>query len=167
MSNFFKPVSFVTLVSAVSGRLSLQKFTRRCLLLVVTVSYISFLFIFIVSVVSREDVQFFFTCFIRYTCFSSFRQIVSIKNLFRCLLLIVTVRFISFPLSFIVSVVSVEDVHFFKPVSFVTLVTAVSGRLCLLKILLRCLLLIVTVRFISFPLSFIVSDVSVVDAQFF
>ena len=60
---------------------------------------------------------------------------MSIKNLFRCLLLIVTVRFISFPLSFIVSVVSVEDVHFFKPVSFVTLVTAVSGRLCLLKIL--------------------------------
>ena len=86
---------------------------------------------------------------------------MSIKNLFRCLLLIVTVRFISFPSSFIVSV---EDVPFFKPVSFVTLVTAVSCRLCLLKILFRCLLLIVTVRFISFPLSFIVS---VVDVQFF
>ena len=56
------------------------------------------------------------------------------KNLFRCLLLIVTVCFISFPLSFIVSVVSVVDVQFFKPVSFVTLVSAVSGRLCLLKI---------------------------------
>ena len=56
---------------------------------------------------------------------------------------------------------------FFKPVSFVTLVTAVSGRLCLLKILFRCLLLIVTVCFISFPLSFIVSVVSVVDVQFF
>ena len=56
---------------------------------------------------------------------------------------------------------------FFKPVSFVTLVTAVSGRLCLLKILFRCLLLIVTVRFISFPLSFIVSVVSVVDVQIF
>ena len=81
------------------------------------------------------------------------------------MLLIVTVCFISFPLSFIVSVVSV-DVHFYKPVSFVTLVTAVSGRLCLLKILFRCLLLIVTVRFISFPLSFIVSVVSVVDVQF-
>ena len=92
---------------------------------------------------------------------------MSIKNLFRCLLLIVTVRFISFPLSVIVSVVSVEDVHFFKPVSFVTLVTAVSDRLCLLKILFRCLLLIVTVCFISFPLSFIVSVVSVVDVQFF
>ena len=92
---------------------------------------------------------------------------MSLKNLFRCLLLIVTVRYISFPLSFIVSVVSVEDVHFFKPVSFVTLVTAVSCRLCLLKILFRCLLLIVTVRFISFPLSFIVSVVSVVDVQFF
>ena len=61
-----------------------------------------------------EDVQFFKACFIRYTCFSSFRQIVSIKNLFRCLLLIVTVRFISFPLSFIVSVVSVEDFQFFQ-----------------------------------------------------
>ena len=33
------------------------------------------------------------------------------KTLLRCLLLIVTVRFISFPLSFIVSVVSVEDVQ--------------------------------------------------------
>ena len=56
---------------------------------------------------------------------------MSIKILLRCLLLIVTVRFISFPLSFIVSVVSVVDVQFFKPVSFVTLVSAVSGRLCL------------------------------------
>ena len=92
---------------------------------------------------------------------------MSVKNLFRCLLLIVTVRFISFPLSFIVSVVSVEDVHFFKPVSFVTLVTAVSDRLCLLKILFRCLLLIVTVRFNSFLFIFIVSVVSVVDVQFF
>ena len=36
------------------------------------------------------------------------------KILFRCLLLIVTVRFISFPLNFIVSVVSVEDVQFFS-----------------------------------------------------
>ena len=92
---------------------------------------------------------------------------MSIKNLFRCLLLLVTVCFISFPLSFIVSVVSVEDVNFFKPVSFVTLVTAVSGRLCPQKILFRCLLLIVNVRFISIPLSFIVSVVSVEDFQFF
>ena len=38
---------------------------------------------------------------------------------------------ISFPLNFIVSVVSVEDVQFFKPVSFFSLVSVVSGRLCL------------------------------------
>ena len=55
----------------------------------------------------------FSTPFIRYTCYSSFRQTASIKNLFRCLLLIVTVCFISFPLNFIVSVVLVEYVHFF------------------------------------------------------
>ena len=57
----------------------------KCLLLIVTVCFISFLFVFIVSVVSVEDVQFFKAHFIRYTCFSSFRQIVSIKNLLKML----------------------------------------------------------------------------------
>ena len=56
---------------------------------------------------------------------------MSIKISGRCWLLIVTVRFISSLFISIVSVVSVEDVRFLKPVSFVTLVTAVSGRLCL------------------------------------
>ena len=44
---------------------------------------------------------------------SSFRQTVSIKKSLRCWLLIVTVCYISFPLNFIVTVVSVEDVQCF------------------------------------------------------
>ena len=57
----------------------------KCLLLIVTVCFISFLFVFVVSVVSVEDVQFFKVRFIPYTCFISFRQIVSIKNLLKML----------------------------------------------------------------------------------
>ena len=51
--------------------------------------------------------MFFPACFIRFTCYSSFRQIL----LLRCLLLIVTVCYISFPLNFIVTVVLVEDFY--------------------------------------------------------
>ena len=83
----------------------------KCSLLIVTFRYISFPLNFIVTVVSVDFLHFFFTRYIRYTCF---RQIVSIKKSLRCLLLIVTVHCISFPLNFIVSVVSVEDVQYYS-----------------------------------------------------
>ena len=65
---------------------------------------------------------------------------MSIKILFRCLFLIVTVCFISFPLNFIVSVVSVEDVQFFS--LFALIMLQCSAKILLLAactvILLHC-----------------------------
>ena len=119
----------------------------RCLLLIVTVRFISFPLSFIVSVVSVEDFQFFQACFIRYTCFSSFRQIVSVKNLLKMLVTSCYSLFQQFSIHF----------HCFS---------CFSGR-CPIFLEGRCLLLIVTVRFIGFLLIYIVSVVSVEDVQFF
>ena len=77
MSNFFKPVSFVTLVSAVSGRLCLKKI--------------------------NED-----TGYLLLQCVSLVFYSFSLFQLFQW-----------------------KMFNFFKPVSFVTLVSAVSGRFCL------------------------------------
>ena len=55
-------------------------------------------------------------CPILFSRYSSFRQIGSTKNSFlmlATLILLQSVCYIGFPLSFIVSVVSVEDVHYF------------------------------------------------------
>ena len=67
--------------------------TLRCLLLIVTVCYISFLLSFIVTVVSAEDLQ---CLFARYTFVAPVTAVLGRlglqKFVFRCLLLIVTVR---------------------------------------------------------------------------
>ena len=78
-----------------------------------------------------EDVKFFEVRFIRYTCFSSFRQIVSIKNLLEdaCYFLLQSVSLVFYSFS-LFQLFKWKMSNFFKPVSFVTLVSAVSGRLC-------------------------------------
>ena len=65
--------------------------------------------------------------FIRNTCFISFRQIVSIKNLLKML---VTSCYSLYSFS-LFQLFQWKMSNFFKTVSFVTLVSAVSGRLCL------------------------------------
>ena len=56
---------------------------------------------------------------------------MSIKNLLKMLVTSCYSLLHLFFIHFHFAVVSVEDVQFFKSVSFVTLVSAVSGRLCL------------------------------------
>ena len=123
MSNFFRSLHLLHLLQQFQAD-CVYKNSLRCLLLIVTVSFISFPFNFIASVISVEEVHFFLAHFMHYTCYSSFRQIVSKKkNLFRCLLLIVTVHFFCFSLNFIVTFVSVEDVHFFHFHLYFALIT--------------------------------------------
>ena len=130
------------------------KKSLRCLLLIVTVSYISFYWISLFQLFQWKMSIFFHAHFVYYTCYSSFRQIVSIKISLRCLLLVVSVPYISFLLNFIVSV---EDNHFF-PACFIRYTCYSSFRQIMsIKKSLRCLLLIVKVLFISFLLIFTVS----------
>ena len=78
MSIFFRSFHLLHLLQQFQADCVCNKILFRCLFLIVTVYFISFPFISTVSVVSREDVHFFFARFICYTCYSSFRQIVSV-----------------------------------------------------------------------------------------
>ena len=104
----------------------------KILLLLVTVCFISFLFIFIVSVVSVEDFQFSLSLFHSLHLFQQFQADCVYKKSLEdaCYFLLQSVSLVLYSFS-LFQLFQWKMSNFFKPVSFNTLVSAVSGRLCL------------------------------------
>ena len=104
---------------------------KNLLKMLVTLCFISFLFIFIVSVVSVEDVPFFLSPFHSLHLFHQFQADCFYKKSPEdaCYFLLQSVSLVFYLFS-LFQLFQWKMSIFFKPVSFVTLVSSVSGRLC-------------------------------------
>ena len=131
MSNFFKSVSFVTLVSAVSGRFVYKKsLEHACYLLLQSVSLVFYSFSLF------QLFQWNMSNFFKSVSFVTLVSAVSGRFVYKkslehaCYLLLQSVSLVFYSFS-LFQLFQWKMSNFFKPVSFVTLVSAVSGRLCL------------------------------------